>query len=97
MVIITIAILVAVGYLLTKVSSISYNEMAIFAVIFAAVQIVYMYFFNINIEITKNDLFSNTTMSISYLSGTIGSFVLAFVGVFGGSYLRTYLANRPKQ
>lgn len=97
LVIITLAILVAVGYLLTKVSSITYKEMAIFAVIFAAVQIVYMYFFNINVEITRNDQFSDTTMSISYFRGTIGSFVIAFAGVFGGSYLRTYLANRPKQ
>lgn len=97
LVIITLAILVAVGYLLTKVSNITYKEMAIFAVIFAAVQIVYMYFFTINIEITRNNQFINTTMSISYLSGTIGSFVIAFAGVFGGSYLRTYLASHPKQ
>jgi hypothetical protein len=97
LVIITIAILVAVGYFLSEKTNITVQQMAIFAAIFTAVQIVYMYFFNIKLEYIEGSDSEGMKMGITYMSGIIGSFILAFAGAYGGSYLRTYLANRPKQ
>ena len=88
LIIITLAILVTIGYLVAKHVNLSIQQMVIYAVIFALLQIVFVAFTGIEVYEFEGRSKEGGSIGFSYMPVVIGAFVLSFAGMYGGQFLK---------
>ncbi|OCS90406.1 zinc ribbon domain-containing protein [Caryophanon latum] len=85
-VVITFVLLASIGALLTKWATISIKEAAIVAAIFAAIQIVLLYFVNIEVQLTDDGDKEALQFGVVIVRQFITTALFAFAAIFAGSY-----------
>lgn len=86
LVILTFALFVAVGYMLTNYNVISFKEAAIVAIIFAAIQVVLLYVVNMQVEIIKDRDGESVTIAVSIIRQLLTTVLFTFAAIYAGSY-----------
>lgn len=87
-VIIIFAILGGIGFLLTKNQLLDLKEVAIIAGIFTVIQLVMLYFINVNIEYIDSSDKMITSIGLAWFRQLITTATFAFAAIIAGSYVR---------
>ena len=90
---ISVIIIAAVGFVVSKVQQVNVKEIAIFGLMFTIIQ-----FFIINvfsIKFSMDYIYDETTVSIGFemVSTLVFAFIISFASFYGGSYLRKVLSK----
>lgn len=90
-VIIVFAILGGIGFLLTKNQLLDLKEVGIIAGIFTVIQLVMLYFINVNIEYIESSDKMVASIGLAWFRQLLTTAIFAFAAIIAGSYVKVKL------
>ena len=87
-VVIIFAILGGIGFLLTKNQLLDLKEVGIIAGIFTVIQLVMLYFVNVNIEYIEDSDKMVVSIGLAWFRQLITTAIFAFAAIIAGSYVK---------